>query len=150
MKIIKFGGKSLSNKGIANVISIIEQKVNAALSKVGKPKRIDQRTAELSIASGNLSTQKDLQLPTGRTVRVKLMVTGADPAQGVNIAIKDHAGSDIIPLSHFKDWTGGNGEYFASMKHVNFDERNIVIHASSNTALAADFNAQLLVFTEVQ
>ncbi|WP_271406900.1 bifunctional aspartate kinase/homoserine dehydrogenase I [Tenacibaculum soleae] len=28
MKIIKFGGKSLSNKGIANVISIIEQKVN--------------------------------------------------------------------------------------------------------------------------
>ena len=28
MKIIKFGGKSLSNKGITNVISIIEQKVN--------------------------------------------------------------------------------------------------------------------------
>ena len=72
-----------------NIEQIIEQKVNAALSKVGKPKRIDQRTAELSIASGNLSTQKDLQLPTGRTVRVKLMVTGADPAQGVNIAIKD-------------------------------------------------------------
>ena len=110
--------------------------------------RTEQRTVNLSIATGNSSTQQRIILPAGKCIRTKLLITGAEPTEGVNVSIKDGSGSEIIPPSHFKDWISGNGEYFASMKHVNFQNSDVVVHVNSDVPLSANFKAQVLLFSQ--
>ena len=119
--------------------------------KSQKPKRVivDQRTVNLSMAINDTATQKQIELPRGNCIRVAAFITGNDPVEPVNIAIKDTAGSDVVSASHYKDWQKGNAGYFESMKAVNFKNSTVNVHITSNVALTNKLEIQLLFIVDV-
>ena len=110
---------------------------------------VDPRSINISMAIGDSATQKEIDLPRGKCFRVAAFFTGNDPVEPVNISVKDTGGILIVRPTHYKDWKPGNAGYFESMKAVNFNDRNPVIHVNSSIPLTTKLDVQILFVVDV-
>lgn len=104
---------------------------------------------DIKVLNGENYAKGEVNLIGGNVKRVAILVDGA-PSSLLNVKISDSAGGLIHPAVSYKEYQPTNGNHKESRKEleVSSEVRDLTIEATSRVALTADFEFQMVFYTE--
>jgi hypothetical protein len=121
------------------------------MRQIPQGKKLVYDKVDISIASGDSSFAKNLQLRQGHAVGVKIIeFSSLTKTTALNVLINDTNGSALVGATDYRDFIPLGGGYEAGYKPVSFSTNpTIDISLVTATALTGDFDAQIIFAIEV-